>query len=431
MATISNRTVVRCVFAIMIGIGLMSAPGAVAAVTFAVDSTLDQVDDDTSDGVCHTTANTCTLRAAVMQANRMPNAGATITLPSGTYTLTRPPVGADDEYSGDLNLVIPSGYAPGPTTIIGAGADATIIDANGIDRVLYVDSGRTVVLSRLTLRNGITATEGGGIYNDGTLTVDLCRIESNSANGGGGIGDGTSGSLLLKRSTLHGNHAAFGGGLDQIKGSVDIVQSTISGNSASYDGGGISATYPLSITSSTIVFNNADRNGGGISFSQGTANVYNTTIAFNQAAGDNTTGGSGGGIYNANFGVFNIRNTVVAGNNLSNAPIYDDCTGEIGIYGNNRYGEISGCTAAAGSTGNWSAVASLDELGQLQNFGGPTQTLALVAPSTMIDGAAASGCVDKNGIPLPTDQRGFPRIAGVRCDIGAFEYGIIFANGFQ
>ena len=169
--------------------------------------------------------------------------------------------------------------------------------------------------------------------------------------------------------------------------------------------------------------------GGGIDFSQGEANIYNTTIAFNQAAGDNTSGGSGGGIHNA--GTLNIRNTIVAGNNLSNAPIYDDCTGEIGLYGNNRYLQISGCTAAAGSTGNWSAVASLKDLGELQNFGGPTETMALLAPSTMIDGAAASGCLDKNGAALPTDQRGYPRIAGVRCDIGAFEYGIIFANGFQ
>jgi hypothetical protein len=430
MATISNRTVVRCVLWIMIGIGMMSAPCALATVVFTVNSNLDQVDDDPSDGVCHTVDNTCTLRAAVMQANRMPNAGATIVLPAGTYTLTRPPAGTDDEYSGDLNLTTPSGYTPGPTTIIGAGADVTIIDANGIDRVLYVDFGRTVVLSGLTLRNGVTASDGGGIYNDGALTVDLCRIESNTADSGGGIHGYSGGTLLLKRSTLHGNHAAFGGGLSQTKGNVEIVQSTISGNSASYDGGGISATYPHFITNSTIVFNNAHRDGGGISFSQGTANVYNSTIAFNQAAGDDTTGGTGGGIHNANFGTFNIRNTIVAGNNLSNAPIYDDCNGEIGIYGNNRYWQISGCTAAAGSTGSWSAVASLDELGQLQNFGGPTETMALLAPSTMIDGAT-SGCVDKNGVALPTDQRGYPRIAGVRCDIGAFEYGIIFANGFQ
>ena len=38
------------------------ATGASAVVAFSVDSTLDQLDDDTAEGVCHTAANTCTLR---------------------------------------------------------------------------------------------------------------------------------------------------------------------------------------------------------------------------------------------------------------------------------------------------------------------------------------------------------------------------------
>lgn len=41
-----------------------------AGVTFIVNSTLDQPDDLTMPGTCHTAANTCTLRAAIMQANR-------------------------------------------------------------------------------------------------------------------------------------------------------------------------------------------------------------------------------------------------------------------------------------------------------------------------------------------------------------------------
>ncbi len=80
---------------------LMFAPQAFAIQTFTVNSTLDQVDDDISDSVCHTVANTCTLRAAVMQPNRAPTAGATIILPAGVYTLTRPPVNDDGDDSGD------------------------------------------------------------------------------------------------------------------------------------------------------------------------------------------------------------------------------------------------------------------------------------------------------------------------------------------
>ena len=70
--------------------GVTLATAGWAEVLFYVDSTLDQVDDDTADGVCHTAAGTCTLRAAVMQANRTSGAGAIIVLAAGTYDLTRP-----------------------------------------------------------------------------------------------------------------------------------------------------------------------------------------------------------------------------------------------------------------------------------------------------------------------------------------------------
>src|SRR5258708_4076682 len=71
--------------------------------TYQVNSTLDQVDADPSDGVCASTpGGVCTLRAAVMESNFAagPN---TIIVPSGTYTPTR--VGyADGALVGDLDL---------------------------------------------------------------------------------------------------------------------------------------------------------------------------------------------------------------------------------------------------------------------------------------------------------------------------------------
>ncbi|MEO7064662.1 MAG: hypothetical protein ABI082_12935, partial [Dokdonella sp.] len=81
----SSAALARCTCLVAL---LLFAPEVFAVQTFTVNSTLDQVDDDTTDNVCHTAANTCTLRAAVMQANRAPTAGATIMLPAGVYTLT-------------------------------------------------------------------------------------------------------------------------------------------------------------------------------------------------------------------------------------------------------------------------------------------------------------------------------------------------------
>jgi large repetitive protein len=176
----------RCARALFFGIAIASS-NVFALQIFNVNSKADLVDDDVSDGVCHTVANTCTLRAAVMQANRSPNDGATINLPADTYTLARPPAGLDGEDSGDLDLIAPSGGNP-PITIVGAGSSTTIIDANGIDRVFYVDEYRTVTFRNVTIRNGI-ALEGAGIENLGTVTLDHVVLTGNSTTeiGGGAL----------------------------------------------------------------------------------------------------------------------------------------------------------------------------------------------------------------------------------------------------
>jgi hypothetical protein len=59
------------------------------------------------------------------------------------------------------------------------------------------------------------------------------------------------------------------------------------------------------------------------------------------------------------------------------------------------------------------------DLGPLADNGGPTQTHALLPGSVAIDVIPADDCVDTEGEPLTTDQRGFPRDS--MCDVGAFE----------
>ena len=63
------------------------------------------------------------------------------------------------------------------------------------------------------------------------------------------------------------------------------------------------------------------------------------------------------------------------------------------------------------------------KLGPLQDNEGPTQTHALLPGSFAIDVIPEEECVDANGEPLTTDQRGQPRpeTGGTICDVGAFE----------
>lgn len=58
------------------------------------------------------------------------------------------------------------------------------------------------------------------------------------------------------------------------------------------------------------------------------------------------------------------------------------------------------------------------KLGPLADNGGPTLTMALLPGSPAIDAGNTS-------VAPGTDQRGFPRPAGLAADIGAFEYGSV------
>jgi hypothetical protein len=415
---------------------LAFAPAVLATPTFTVDSTLDQIDDDTSDGVCHTAANTCTLRAATMQANKITGVGVTIVVPSGTYILTRPISGADGDDNGDLNLTTPIAGSSPVINIVGAGAASTIIDANQIDHVLSVGRSRTATISGVTIRNGYSVgAYAGGISNLGKLTITDSVIESNQTSGFNAAGGGiySNGTLTVLRSTIRSNSAYLGGGIYQ-NGIATIRESSIYGNNAGF-GGGIEANHPsqLIIVNSTISQNYANNDGGGID-SDGNTFLYNTSVIGNDADHAGMTGGTGGGVYAASVSRFLVVNTLIAGNTINNAPISDDCNGTLEGYGWNLLGDLSGCTF----TGNGDAsrgLVSLNSIGPLQDNGGPTLTYALLPGSEAIDSTYPQGCIDETGATLSTDQRGAPRVEGLRCDVGAFEYGAmvdrIFKNGFE
>jgi len=405
------------------------ALAAPAIVPFNVHSTLDVADDNPGDGFCHTAAispaaGACTLRAAVMEADMASGVGATISVPAGVYSLTVPATAPDDASNGDLNLTTPASGSP-VISIVGAGAANTIIDANQIDRVLQVDAGRTAVISGLTLRGGFVSTiNGGGIDNHGTLTVDHSSVSGNQATAPGeGGGLSNAGQLTVVDSTIGPNNSAQGGGGLVNLTTLTLDRSTVYGNSAQTGAGIVNGHgADLTVINSTLSQNTADTTGGngGAIENHGTANVYNSTIVFNSADTDPNTSTAAGGIWNLD--TFNLRNTLVAGNYHDSSFDAADCTGTVNSYGRNLFGTLTPCTVVTGS-GTWDALNSLFLIGPLQDNGGPTWTHALLAGSNAIDGGdPVQGCVDNNSVPLATDQRGFPRVVGASCDIGAFEF---------
>ncbi|MEO8672925.1 MAG: choice-of-anchor Q domain-containing protein [Tahibacter sp.] len=407
-----------------------SASAIDATVIFSVTTSLDQIDDNINDGVCHTTANVCSLRAAVMQSNHTSTNGQVIiNIPAGTYRLTIAPVAGNDESSGDLNLTA-SASTNQKTLIKGVAASTTIIDGNQLDGVMSVAQNRILEIRDATIRNGFrqgsAPTSGGGVDNRGTLTMTRCVIEANRANPGTGAGLVNLNTLTLIGTTVRSNVGTFGAGLLSY-GPTIIHDSTFYANAAA-TGGAIANNSTLYAVNTTISFNSANLNGGGL-FNNGNVILYNTSVVDNDADHDHDeNGGIGGGIYNAAGASFGLVNTLVTGNTQRDTFEADDCFGTITAYGWNLFGNVSDCSIPNGAAWGFLARSSL---GPLQDNGGPTLTHALLPGSRAIDTTDNDlGCIDETGNALSDDQRGHPRIAGARCDVGAFEYGSIIDRIF-
>jgi CSLREA domain-containing protein len=458
----------------------VSLAAAANAATFTVDSPADKVDAKPGDGKCATDLGTCTLRAAIQEANEQ--GGGTINLNAGTYVLSIPndnalPLAA----TGDLDVY-------GELTITGGGADRTIVDGGGINRVFAMQVASRVTLSDLTVRNGraLSGEEGGGIVNHGNLILDNVTVTNNRTTSdetlsagapGGGIFNDVS--LQLRRCKVTGNTAADVGGGIHNKGIITVLQSTISGNSAASDrggglsnfntatiilstiakntavgtgggienggkmtlthsavtgnvaeyGGGIHNVGGLDVTDSTIAGNTARRIGGGIhnEFSStalnGTLRLNNVTIANNTAGEKNQGEPGGGGLANKKPATTKIANSLLAGNTDASGKA-PDCRGTLLCFGYDLVQTTTGCKVRGNPIGN--VLDQSAKLGPLANNGGPTQTIALLPGSPAIDAGSQATPGSGKGACEKTDQRGKTRpIAGAGrpiCDIGAFEY---------
>ncbi len=458
-AVLTKSPGTACIRPLVAALLVALAAPASGATTFNVNSLADQVDDNTSDGICHTVAGTCTLRAAIMQANHSSGIGVTVNVPAGHYTLLLPAGSGDPEQNGDLDFI-----GSTPVTVIGAGKGQTILDANQIDRLVSVSAGASATLQSLSLTNGF-AVNGGAADIAGTLTLMDVDISSSQATRGGGVDVELGGTLIMRGGSISGCTASIGGGIYSSGGNMNLSNATISRNSATNAGGiythlltnpGNQLAGQTLITNSVIDSNSAiDQNfgyGGGIELI-GNATLVNTTIASNVAllggagvyVGYETppgiapiklynvtiVGNQGDGVYvDANAtATFNIYNTLIAANFQTDNPTPDDCVGTVIAYARNLFGDATGCNVVPASGSYESLLNSTAYLGSLADNGGPTRTIALLPGSSAID-ANSGYCVDQNGQPLSTDQRGYPRAAP--CDVGAFEYSdVIFRNGFD
>lgn len=406
--------------------------GAAGLILFAGTAWAATLYVDGANPSCDNTAGApyCSLQAAINAAS----SGDTIMVSNGIY-------------AGEI-------VVNKPLTIQGSGN--TRLSGSSDQRAVFVQAGHAVTLRNVIIVNGDkdigggilnegnltivdstlvsnaadgylthTVGRGGAIYNAATVTLQRCSVAHNQAFGdynsglaayGGAIYCTADATLVISNSAIYANKAegscnynlrtgddGFGGGIYSDGYSL-LVNSTIASNMARgasgyYDGG---AAY-----------------GGGIC-NQGVLDVWNCTIAQNDAHAGSCAGGcsypgQGGGIYSPSRSV-TLCNTILARNLATTAGA--DCYGVINSLGYNLVEANSTITNVTSSV-----ITGTDpSLAPLGLYGGTIPVFMLRLDSPALDRGGSGGpSADSRGSPRPLNLSGVAD-ADNGSDIGAVEF---------
>lgn len=286
----------------------------------------------------------------------------------------------------------------GPHTFACVGPTTVVIEATiGIDNNVILDGE-----GNLTVDGNVDETV---FMVSGDVTAELHSFIV--INGHQGIEN--HGNLKVTNSTVSDNTCGCSGAGIRNQGSITLINSTLSGNTA-FSGGGLhNDNFAMAVLTNCTVSLNTANEAAGIYNDGGTLTVTNSTLSANRAQTFSGTAIS------HRAGTATLANSVVDG----------DCgAGEV-ITSKGYNIESPGNTCGFDQEGDRAGVTGAElGLGPLWPNGGPTKTHALQPSVPDIPGSAAidqipqDRCVDADGKPLRTDQRGEPRPAG---DVGSFE----------
>lgn len=410
-----------------------------------------------------------------------------IILSAGTYNLSL--TGYDDAGQvGDLDifdaaaaaprLVSPAPNAENPNITIQGAVVGSNINANDIDHAFEIMAGISVLIDNVLIYNGypqvVTDCDGGAIYVEGTLKLTDSYIYGNRTMPGGiGGGIANNGSLTLNNVIIENNwtsssttdvSSGMGGGIYS-NGDLYLVDVYIHDNNTGNNtgtgyvggGGGINNIGDAYLNRVTIYDNyvgNATTHGGaggGGILNNGQLTIHSSTISGNRSGGGglggNYDGGPGGGIYSSSAGVITIiddstivnnwtgrsggtgsssgggisvdstdttlKNTIVANNSAEESP---DCDGGFISTGFNLVEDDDGCAI----TGAADTIIGQDPmLAPITDVGATGWMHRLYLNSPAID-AGPNTCLshDQRHLLRPKDGNGD---GTATCDIGAYE----------
>ncbi len=392
---------------------------ALAASARAATYTVGTTEDTPSGEKCPTpTSGTCSLRQLIEYENGLetpPSPPDILVLPAGKYEL----------HYGPLSITQ-------SLVIVGAGARTTTVhmstDTDFPGRVFDVDSPTESAtgIFGLEIADGTANADesygefGGDIRNTtGDLLLGEDWITEGTATDGGGISN-DGGTLVIERSLVSGNHAigdvGDSGGIQNYGTAANCDGSCLPGQKA-----------VLAIEDSTVADNEAADGGGIFSWSEdgvkdeNGVSIINSTIAYNkttEACPEACEPSKGAGLL-ATDGTIDVVGSIVAYNSgtVDGEYTLSNCSFENATIDSLGYNLENGTECGFKSTGDLQNTQPDFGSGEtLQNNGGNTDTLAPEPTSPAVD-AIPAGAPFCDG----TDQRGIARPQGGGCDIGAVE----------
>ena len=383
-----------------------------AAGPFVVNSTNDLPDANPGDGLCAAANDTCTLRAAIMEANALAGPD-TITLAAGTYTLAIHGAAENGSATGDLDIT-------SDLTITGAGSASTVVtgDATWDDRIMQMVSFPTigaVSISGLTMKGGHTPAgeNGGGLEGSaGTVTLNDLVFTDNTADlegGGAWVGGNTiaggPGTVTLDGIAATNNTAGNVAGGLSVTGNGVLSRIAVSNNTSGRDGGGIHLSGTGTLTNFTVAGNHSGSPGssgigGGIVADSSSAQA--PWLISNGTVSGNHSEGQGGGLATANVTLEDVlvdNNSAAIGGGISNVGgnvtlrriTVSDNTGTLtqfgfgaGVHDQGRGFEMENVTITQNHGGGFDS----------NSFGGR------LANVTIADNDSGYGIVVFNGTPI-------------------------------
>lgn len=445
------------------GVCLLIATAAAQAAQFQVDRFADSIDADPGDGLCADAVDGgCSLRAAVQEANALPGRDS-IVLPAGTFTLSLAGSGEDLAASGDLDVL-------DALSIAGAGADASIVDAAALDRILDLHPPAAAIdveLADLTLRNGFLNTSGQGlggaglrvgagvqlslrrftlrdcrahvfidavgISNRGCIDGERVRILGNldpSTPGslrpvaGGVFTGGADSCFTLADSELSDNRGDAAGAVYADQGAPVTLRRTLIAHNQARFSGAMTLNSQNEVLLENVTISGNLGNGAILNDGGATLTLINSTVTGNRAL---ASGAVVGGIHDVHggFGRTFLSNTILSGNGPGS--LADDCRTAVSLDGGNILGDSARCHHDMLPSDQLDVDPGL---GPLADNGGVTAT-HLPGPNA-IDRGVAGACAadDQRGVARPQDGDGDGE---PHCDVGAVEAvdEVIFSDGFE